>query len=131
MIEEWIKIPYKDYGRDERGADCWGLVRLIRKQMRGEALPSFDDIHPDDKHGLTEAASSMMILARFQWIKYPRVGAIATVWIGSLCVHVGIVVEIEGRPAVIDTARATGVRWMRIPDFEYRHVDVRYYDDCD
>lgn len=131
MIEEWIKIPYRDFGRDACGADCWGLVRLIRFQLLGSDLPSFSDIHPDDKRGLTEAASAVMILAKFQQIDYPRAGAIAAVWTGGLCVHVGLVVDIEGRRAVIDTARATGVRWARVADFERQHGDVRYYDDRD
>ena len=42
-IPEWagqyVGIPYIDYGRDQIGADCWGLVRLILTEQCGLELP--------------------------------------------------------------------------------------------
>ena len=44
MFERYLKIPYKDGGRDWTGCDCWGLVRLILAEERGILLPAFDSV---------------------------------------------------------------------------------------
>lgn len=42
-VPEWagryVGIPFADYGRDQTGADCWGLVRLIWQEQCGLELP--------------------------------------------------------------------------------------------
>ena len=128
---EWLRIPYRDYGRDYSGADCWGLVRIVRASIRGDSLPSFGSISPDNKAELTTAAHDVVKDRQFR--ERPREalqpGAIATVWRGPLCLHVGIVIEAEGRLAVLETGRRIGVRWSLLDDFENLYPTVRYYDN--
>lgn len=43
---DYIKIPFVEKGRDIKGCDCWGLVRLIYKDHLDVTLPSlhgYDD----------------------------------------------------------------------------------------
>lgn len=128
MINDWLRIPYRDHGRDWTGCDCWGLVRMVRFALRGDFLPSYGGIDPQDKPALTAAAGEVMSLDGFRECE-PRLGAIATVWRGALCLHVGIVVDVEGRLAVLETGRRIGVRWLRLGDFARSYQEVRFYDN--
>ena len=127
MINDWLRIPYVDHGRDWTGCDCWGLVRMVRHALRGDLMPSYGAIDPQDKPALTDAAGKVMGEG-FRPCE-PRLGAIATVWRGALCLHVGIVVEVDGRLAVLETGRRIGVRWLRLADFRQVYRDVRFYDN--
>jgi len=129
VINDWLSIPYKPYGRDLDGCDCWGLVRLVREELRGDILASYGSIDPASKYELTEAAYTVAKTGRFSSPKHIRTGTIATVWRGLLCVHVGIVVEADGRLAVLETTQKHGTRWMLIADFHRAYLDVRYYDN--
>lgn len=128
MINDWLKIPYLDHGRDSEGSDCWGLVRLVRHNIRGDLLPSYGAISPDSKKELTLAAMQVMNTG-FALRDKPIPGSIATIWRWALCIHVGIVVEADGLLAVLETNRKTGVRWMRLADFENSYIGVKYYDN--
>lgn len=127
-VNRLLTIPYIDYGRDVRGCDCWGLVRLVRHQLRGDWLPAFGRVCPDDKRQITQNAATLFAPMREQI--QPRPGALAAVWRGRLCLHMGIVILVEGVLAVLETNRATGVRWFRIGDYNAMHQRVTYHD-CD
>jgi len=35
VVMKYVGIPYKHQGRDINGIDCWGLIKLIYKDMLG------------------------------------------------------------------------------------------------
>ncbi|MDD2663954.1 MAG: hypothetical protein PHD19_09355 [Dechloromonas sp.] len=126
MLDDWLRVPYVAYGRTMAGADCWGLVRIVRHALRGEWLPEFGAVAPDDKAKMTGAAGQVVAAGFAE--SAPSPGAIAAVWRGPLCLHVGIVIEADGRLAVLETNRATGPRWLRLADFSARYLRVTYHD---
>jgi hypothetical protein len=129
MINEWLKIPYKDHGRDITGCDCWGLVRIARLELRGEELPSYGMVKPGNKFELTHAADAIIHDYEFKQIAIPKTGTIATVWRGALCYHVGIVVMCDCGLGVLETNSKSGARVKRLVDFNLANYDVRYYDN--
>jgi len=40
-IRKYLNIPYKDFGRDYDGIDCYGLFLLIYKEELGIILPDY------------------------------------------------------------------------------------------
>ena len=130
-IEDWLKIPYKPYARGWGASDCWGLVCIVRKAIRGDELPLLLEVPGiSDKRAMTRTTHGM-IERGFRQITNPRPGALVAVWRGRLCLHVGIVITIDGRLAVIDSNEKRGVRWQWLPDFERQHLRVTYHDNND
>jgi hypothetical protein len=126
VIDNWLKIPYKAYARGLEGSDCWGLVCIVRKAIRGDDLPPFVEIQ--DKRALTHAAHEM-IGRGFKQVDTPKPGALVAVWRGKLCLHVGIVITIDDRLAIIDSNEKRNVRWQWLPDFERQNIKVTYHDN--
>lgn len=40
-VGSYIGLPYRDAGRDHKGCDCWGLVKLVLAEQRGLAVPDY------------------------------------------------------------------------------------------
>lgn len=128
-VNDYICIPYLPYGRTRDGLDCWGLVRLIRKDLRGDLLPELCGVSKSDLSSLGSATDEMTRLG-FVETKNPKPGALAAVFTPRLCTHVGIVVVVENQVAVVDTTSVAGVRWRRKEVFDRAHPIVRYYDNA-
>lgn len=129
MIDKYLFTRYVKGGRGPVDVDCWGLVRLARHELFGRSmLPSYSEIDPADKAALTAAALDVRDQGGFVPVA-PAPGAIATAWRGRLCVHVGLIVQADGRPWVLETDEPTGPCLTPIPEFENRYTKVVYYAD--
>lgn len=125
-IDKYLASQYRDGGRELPFVDCYGLVRLARSERFGkDDLPSFGHVRNTMPAEFTrcvkQAAESFAECE-------PQPGAVATVWRGRICVHIAIVVEIDGRLAVLDTGSKTGPGWSSVPRFEARFAKVVYYN---
>lgn len=123
-VDKYLTAHYVDCGRQLPGIDCWGLVLLVRREL---GLPELDsnEVSGKDARGFTLAYRRQI---RALEVCEPQQGAIAAAFRGSLCLHVAVVVEIEGRLAALEITE-TGARWMRLPVFEQKYPRVIYYRD--
>jgi hypothetical protein len=108
--------------------NCWSLVVDMRVNLFGlQLLPLHGGIHADDKRELSKAASSTidshLIESKMQ------IGAIAAAYRASLCVHVGLVIEIDGKLHIAEIGSKTGFRILSVERFEAAYTKVRYYID--
>ena len=108
--------------------NCWSLVRCLRVELFGlQLLPLYGGINADDKRSLTKAASET-ISSHLKECGL-QLGAIAACYRVSLCVHVGIVVEADGRLCIAEIGAKTGFRIQSVERFEASYTKVRYYID--
>lgn len=126
---DYVFVPYVANGRCMQGMDCWGLVRHAREHMFGrERLPAYDGISPDDKRSLTKAVGSCASDYKFKQVD-PVEGAIACAYMGSICVHVGIIVNADDKLWVMETDEANGFSLTPLSAFESRFTRVTYHDN--
>lgn len=124
-LNDYIGLEYEDGARGPLKHDCWSLVRSIRHKVLGlPLLPSFGHVRHTMPREFTRAYSN---IAKNMIVCKPEIGAIAAVMRGKVCVHVGIVVEIDNNLAVMEINPQTNCRWLRVPDFERRYLKVIYY----
>lgn len=120
-------VKYLDGGRGPIEYDCWGLVREARHLHCGmQLLPSWGHIRNTDPRGFTRA---YMAEAEKMQECAPEHGAIAAVFMGKLCVHVGLVFQGEGRLEVLEVNPRKRVSVLRVVDFERQYLKVIYYRD--
>jgi len=126
MIEKFMRAPYHEGARGPIAFDCWGLCIAVRHEVFGlPLLPSLGAVGKNKLRANTEAYHD---LRQGMEECQPEPGAIAAVFRGALCLHVGVVVESEGRLKVLDT-NPGGACLRTTGEFEAAHPKVVYYRD--
>ncbi|WP_119140740.1 hypothetical protein [Pseudomonas reidholzensis] len=126
MIEKFMRAPYREGARGPIAFDCWGLCIAVRNQLFGLPLmPTFGSVGKDR---IRENTSAYHDLRQGMEVCQPEPAAIAAVFRGELCLHVGVVVLSEGRLKVIDT-NPGGACLRTIGEFEAAYPRVVYYRD--
>lgn len=41
-VNQYMSIPFREMGRDRRGVDCWGMVRIVLREQAGIEVPSHE-----------------------------------------------------------------------------------------
>lgn len=54
-VRDYVGLPFKDGGRDVRGVDCWGLVRLVYSVELKIELPTYGEVSAHDLARVAEA----------------------------------------------------------------------------
>ena len=93
MTEKYIRIPFKQHGRDFDGCDCFGLVKLVLKTEYGIDLPDpyyTDSTDIDHNAGLVDVLKPTMDVSP---VCVPRNGDIVLMIKGGQPSHVGVYVD--------------------------------------
>lgn len=54
----FVGLPYLAGGRDRAGVDCWGLVRLVYREVLGVELLAWDTVPATDRRAVRAAAEA-------------------------------------------------------------------------
>lgn len=129
MIARYLQTRYVRGGRGPVGFDCWGMTRAARTELFGRPLlPLLCDAAPGSLRAITRAHEQVRALHGFQQVP-PRPGAIAEGWMASLCVHVGLVVEVDRRMFILETDDPGGPCLTPINRFQARFTRVLFFDE--
>ena len=125
-IHALLAVPYVDRGRTMEGLDCWGQLLLVRQAM---GLPELPSIGPVSRAEPIEMQRQYKRVHSTLEVCEAQPGAVAAVFRGTAFVHVGVVVEIDGRLAVLETNQGSGPRWKSVADFVDTYYKVIFYRD--
>lgn len=124
----FLNTRYVEGGRGPHDFDCYGLVRAVRNEIfHFPLLPSHSEVSPADKEAMTAVCQDILDCTGLKESPIAE-AAIATAWAGRRCVHVGIVVQADGRLWVLETDESTGPCLTPVRVFENRYTRVKYYD---
>ncbi|MGH8010288.1 MAG: hypothetical protein ACREQ3_25110 [Candidatus Binatia bacterium] len=125
---KFLNTRYVEGGRGPHEYDCWGLVRAVRHEVfHFPLLPSHSEVAPTDKDAMTAVCQEIIDCAGLKECTAQE-GAIAAAWAARLCMHVGIVVQADGRLWVLETDKPTGPCMTPVRVFENRYTRVTYHD---
>tara|TARA_B100002003_G_scaffold65103_1_gene60515 strand:+ start:10009 stop:10407 length:399 start_codon:yes stop_codon:yes gene_type:complete len=130
-LDEILAIPYEPNGRSQSGADCYGIVRMARVYLFNKPwMPVHGGVEGSDKRALTEAVRAEA--PNYREVR-PQPGAIACAFRGTLCTHIAIVIDVDGKRMILETDEpgrgGHGPRLVNLRYFEQRFLKVVYYDD--
>lgn len=123
----YIGIPYRDKGRSRDGIDCWGIVRLVYREVFNTPLPDYSECYRngEDWPAIADAIETGL---KDGWTetKHPRAGDMVTLKIGGRPWHCGVMLDTNwfmhaapGDSVVCDELRND--RWKNRIEGIYRH----------
>lgn len=126
MLDKYLSASYEDGGRSLARLDCWGLARLVRHEVYGlPLLPSWGAVRNTMPKEFTRAVNvGVEAMERCE----PEVGAIACIWRGLICIHVAVIVEVEGRLYGMEM-KPSGATIKSLRRFEDQYLKVSYHRD--
>jgi len=94
LLKPYFGIPDKPKGHARDGADCYGLARLIWRELRGIELPDYTGLYQDDRAD-AEVASIVAGTKSTLWrqVDQPEFLDLILFKVGAYDSHVGIYAE--------------------------------------
>lgn len=126
-LNKYLSCTYEDGARGPDKHDCWSLVRTVRHAELGKRLlAEYGSLRNTDPREFTrayEAESSQMEMCD------PEPGAIASVMIGRICVHVALVVESPDGLRILEINPTRGPRCLPLRRWLRDHSTVTFHRD--
>lgn len=95
-VANYIGLPYKKYGRDREGLDCWGLCRLVYAEERGLVLDDLSERYLcDTRREFFKNVSTAFHSEVHRWhrVETPQEFDIAAFGHNGFIRHVGVVID--------------------------------------
>lgn len=126
MFDRYLDATYEDGARGPARFDCWGLVRAVRHEVFGLPLmPSWGYVRNTMPREFTRAVNQEAdAMERCD----PEAGAIACIWRGDICIHVALIVEVDGRLHGLEMKPA-GATIKPLRRFQDQYLKVSYHRD--
>lgn len=88
--DDYIGIPYLRAGRSSAGCDCYGLVWLLFRDLRGIVMPRYDNAGDD-----RAVHSAMIVENRKNWLEVavPNVFDVVCFRFNRLVTHMGMMID--------------------------------------
>jgi cell wall-associated NlpC family hydrolase len=128
---KYVGLPFLDQGRDFKGVDCWGLVRLVLWEERQVVVPTYGDTSALDLE--TVARTLKREAFAFPWIAVMPNAIqpldVAVMFRRKTPIHVGIMVtcgdvlHIEEKTAAVIVPLSHPTISFRYPLF-FRHREL-------
>jgi len=126
----YIGTPFKAHGETLEGLDCWGLCRLVYKDLFKISLPNFKEAYKlvSERKNINDIIDSQV----GKWIKIERdelrPGDLVMLSIGGKKCHIGIYINYdrmlhadEKAGVVVESFNAK--RWSNRVSGFYRHTE--------
>ena len=90
----YLGIPYREFGRAFTGCDCWGIVYLVYQSECGITLPTYDHAYhsTEERAEISALINDAKASAVWTQIERPKPFDLATFRRGTQTSHIGIVV---------------------------------------
>jgi cell wall-associated NlpC family hydrolase len=128
MLDAYIGIPWAEHACGLEGSNCWGLLRLIYRDLRGIALPGYDEDYASE--GEQCALSALIARSRETWDLLAP-GAEQTfdgvlMRDGRFVSHIGMVVT-PGRLIHVQRGDTSRIESYRVSPLKHRVVGFYRY----
>jgi cell wall-associated NlpC family hydrolase len=89
----YIGLPFAERGRDRKGVDCWGLVRLVMAEQFGRSLPAFTNEYDHTCNQTKIAALVAREVPRWRKVvaSEEQLGDVIVMRVRGVPMHVGLV----------------------------------------
>ena len=126
-VNKYLECVYEDGARGPDKFDCWGLVRLVRHAEMGlRLLAEYGTLRNTDPREFTRAyEEESSCMERCE----PEPGAIASVLIGRICVHVALVVDSPDGLRILEITPTRGPRCLPLNKWMRDHSTVTFHRD--
>jgi cell wall-associated NlpC family hydrolase len=116
--KDYIGIPFVSGGRDRSGADCYGLVRMVRTEQFNDDLPLFsgDYDNADNFIETEKLLRAQRPLLAGRRVETPKAGDVCVIRFYGLPVHLGIY---AGGGFTLHTLKKTGSVLQRTGDLHF------------